>query len=630
MRRRLSFIWAIAALAAATMIFAPMAHVVRAETHGVVISAMYPGGGNTGATYTHDYIEIFNASDVPVDITGWTVQYSNPVSAHWQKTFLPEIMLLPGQYLLARQDDGPNGTVAPPADAQGSVGMQGDGSFKVTIVRSRLTIHGHSPMEDPSMQGKIEDFFGGGAANRWEGQAANPGTPLTWTQAWFRHDGGCQDTDNNHNDFYVATAYPNARSLQSPLSPCSGIGTTGTINSTGTISAGQQVSVTVTDADLPGSSVAISAAASNGDAEALTLNGSGGVFTGTFTVANAPGSAGNGSLEVQSGTITFTYVDALDGGGLTNQNRTDVTTVDAVGAIGTTGVISAPSSILSGGDYTVTVTDADLLDLTIHITITSDAGEQQVLPLGRVSAGVYSATFTTTDAAPTPNNGLIEGLAGDVLTARYNDQHDSSGSVNQSRTADTTINAPVVATDIELVVNGGLENGSTGWTFMAGAKRKCSANDCTFKLRPSAKAHQRGVMGPILAATETAAGDVVQISADVRTKKASKQRVVMLVVKYVDPAAGAAGNGKDKFKLFVEQATSGYETFSADFVLDGEINGGRVVVANTLSGGNLRVDDVSVILRPTGVRTPVDSAAVRSADGLLPVPAAPDAFRGGN
>jgi hypothetical protein len=732
--------WATVAIATVVMIFAPTAQADEPLKYGVVISAMYAGGGNTGATYTHDYIEIFNASDAPVDITDWSVQYSNPVSAHWQKTFLPPIVLLPGQYLLARQDDGPNGTVAPPADAQGSVGMQGDGSYKVTIVRSRLTIHDHSPFEDDAMDGKIEDFFGGGAANRWEGQAANNGFPTNWTQAWYRHDGGCQDTDNNNNDFYVGPAYPNARSLASPLNPCSGVGTTGTITSTETVTSGQQVTVTVNDADLPGSSVAINATASNGDTETLTLNGSSGSFSGMFTVGNAPANSGNGSIELQSGTITFTYVDALDSGGLTNQNRTDLTTVNAavltgttgtinstgaifsgqqvtvtvndidlagtsvgitavasngdtesltlnggsgvfsgmftvgnapansgngslelqsgtitftyvdaldgggltnqnrtdvttVNPIGTTGAIDAPASIEPGADYVITVTDADLTDPTINVTVTSDAGELQVVSVGMVSAGVYSTTFNTTDVVPTASNGTIEGRDGDVLTATYVDELDANGSQNQNRTATTDISATVVPDDdIELVVNGSLEDGKDGWTFSAGAKRKCNGfgdgSDCAFKLLPKSNAKQRGVMGPIFALHETAAGDVLEVSASIRTAKANRQRIVTVIIVYDDPTAGAANNGRDKFKLFVEQPTTGYQTFTENFILDGSARGGRVTVSNILAAGNLRVDDVSVWL--IGSTRRADTAETRSADGLLPLPAAPDNFRGSN
>lgn len=632
MRRRFSLIWAVAA---AVMIFAPMTNVAQATTHGVVISAMYPGGGNPGATYTHDYIEIFNASSSPVDITDWSVQYSNPVSAHWQKTFLPSLVLQPGQYLLARQDPGPHGTVTPPADAQGSSGMQGDGAFKVTIVRSRLTIHGHSPWEDASMTGRIEDFFGGGVANRWEGQAKS-GT-LDWTQAWFRHGGGCQDTDNNNNDFYSGTAYPNMRSLTTPLAPCfATTGTTGTISSTESIDSGQAVSVTVNDADIESGSVDISAVASNGDTETLTLNGSGGSFSGMFTVANAAANSGNGSLELQSGTITFTYVDALDGDGLTNQDRTDITTVNAVVTTGTTGTIDAPDDIAPGAQYSITVADADLNGPTVDVTVTSDAGELQVVTLDLLAAGLYSGTFNTTDVDPAPNNGVIEGRDGHTLTAAYTDELDANGSENQTRTAQTTITAsslPVV--DIELAVNGGFEDGGTGWKLKGiGVKVKCGAagdgSDCGLKLTPKGKAHQRGTMGPILATVESAAGDELDVSAAVRSKKAGQQRVVMVVVNYVDPTAGATGKGKDKFKLFIEEPTSGYETFSETFVLADTITNGRIVVANTLTAGKLRVDDVSVVLRTSGIETRAVETPPRAADGVLPPPAAPESFRGSN
>ncbi|MFZ1795449.1 MAG: lamin tail domain-containing protein, partial [Dokdonella sp.] len=43
----------------------------------VVISQVYGGGGNSGSTYTHDFIELFNAGSTAQDLTGWTVQYAS-------------------------------------------------------------------------------------------------------------------------------------------------------------------------------------------------------------------------------------------------------------------------------------------------------------------------------------------------------------------------------------------------------------------------------------------------------------------------------------------------------------------------------------------------------------------------
>ena len=43
----------------------------------VVISQVYGGGGNAGATYTHDFIELYNRGSSTVAIDGWSVQYAS-------------------------------------------------------------------------------------------------------------------------------------------------------------------------------------------------------------------------------------------------------------------------------------------------------------------------------------------------------------------------------------------------------------------------------------------------------------------------------------------------------------------------------------------------------------------------
>ena len=49
----------------------------------VVISQVYGGGGNSGATYTHDFIELFNRGTVAQDLTGWSVQYASATGTTW-------------------------------------------------------------------------------------------------------------------------------------------------------------------------------------------------------------------------------------------------------------------------------------------------------------------------------------------------------------------------------------------------------------------------------------------------------------------------------------------------------------------------------------------------------------------
>ena len=45
-----------------------------ADTQPLVISQVYGGGGNTGATYANDFIEVFNRGPSSVALTGLSLQ----------------------------------------------------------------------------------------------------------------------------------------------------------------------------------------------------------------------------------------------------------------------------------------------------------------------------------------------------------------------------------------------------------------------------------------------------------------------------------------------------------------------------------------------------------------------------
>jgi predicted extracellular nuclease len=72
-----------ALIAAALTLAVTQSKVADASTSGVVISAVYGRGGNTGATYTNDYIELFNAGTAPVSLNGWSVQYASATGTTW-------------------------------------------------------------------------------------------------------------------------------------------------------------------------------------------------------------------------------------------------------------------------------------------------------------------------------------------------------------------------------------------------------------------------------------------------------------------------------------------------------------------------------------------------------------------
>ena len=96
---------------------------VLAISPNVAISQVYGGGGNAGATFKNDYIELFNLGGAPVDLTGWTVQYASSAGTSWSKTILSGTIQAGGYYLI-QEAAGTGGTVSlPTPDVTGSIAM---------------------------------------------------------------------------------------------------------------------------------------------------------------------------------------------------------------------------------------------------------------------------------------------------------------------------------------------------------------------------------------------------------------------------------------------------------------------------------------------------------------------------
>jgi predicted extracellular nuclease len=209
--------------AAAVLGLLPLAAVTTTATAAhsdVVISEVYGGGGNSGATYTNDYIELFNRGDAAVSLDGWSVQYASAAGSTWQVTSLSGT-LAPGQAYLVRQAQGAGGTAPLPApDAVGTIAMSATAG-KVALVASSTGLSGTCPTDG------VLDFVGFGGANCFEGTGPTPG--LSNTTAASRDAAGCTDTDDNAADFSAITAFraDGPRNTASPLTPCDGEPPTG-------------------------------------------------------------------------------------------------------------------------------------------------------------------------------------------------------------------------------------------------------------------------------------------------------------------------------------------------------------------------------------------------------------------
>jgi hypothetical protein len=225
----------------------------------IVVSQVYGGGGNSLAPYTHDFIELFNRGASPASVAGWSVQYASATGSgnfganSGQITELPPTSLAPGQYLLIQESSNANvGAPLPTPDVvDGTPIFMSATAGKVALVNTTtpLGCNGSPNPCSPAALATIVDLVGYGGANFFEG--SQPTAPPSNTTAAIRVNGGCNETDDNGQDFSVGT--PTPRNFGSPLNPCGSTNAPVVATCGGAFTTAEGVSatrtVTATDAD---------------------------------------------------------------------------------------------------------------------------------------------------------------------------------------------------------------------------------------------------------------------------------------------------------------------------------------------------------------------------------------------
>jgi hypothetical protein len=182
----------------------------------VVVAEVFAAGGNGGAAYANDYVELFNRGSSAVVVDGWTLQYASASSATWQTTALSGTMPAGGRYLVQLASGGANGAALPAPDATGTSNLAVTGG-KVALVDDATSLSCGASPGSCSTAGSVEDLVGYGGAADYEGSGAAPAPSATTALA--RADGGCTDTDDNAADF--ATATPGPENSSATASVCS-------------------------------------------------------------------------------------------------------------------------------------------------------------------------------------------------------------------------------------------------------------------------------------------------------------------------------------------------------------------------------------------------------------------------
>lgn len=248
-----------------------------------LINEVYGGGGNSGATLTHDFVELVNPTSETISLDGYVVEYYGATGNRGNRCTLSG-SVAPGGHFLVQQAKGAGGTQAlPTPDATCGANMSGTkGSVQLV-----------------GPDGTVVDLVGYGAAAKAEGK---PTKALSNTTSAQR--GGLEDTDDNSADFVIGTPSPmNSASTPAPSTP-------GTPDQTG--SPTPSGSATPTAPETPAGQTSI--ADIQGTTDTSPMVGRTVTTTGVVTAAYPKG--GFNGLYIQTpgtGGVAKTPTDASDG-----------------------------------------------------------------------------------------------------------------------------------------------------------------------------------------------------------------------------------------------------------------------------------------------------------------------------
>ncbi|WML58593.1 lamin tail domain-containing protein [Neobacillus sp. PS2-9] len=365
------------------------------QANHVVISQVYGAGGNSGAVYTNDFIELYNPTDSDVILDGWSVQYSSSTGTGWSGTSLSGTIKSHGYYLIQEAagttvKDKPL-PLAP--DATGTIGM-GGGSGKVVLVKSQTAVSGQYPTG-------VVDFVGYGTGTvgyEGSGPTKTPTTTLSATRVPYANTtpakdlGNAWDTDDNANDFALVAPTPRntASPTEAPMVPVISLQPKGnniqyvkndtTTNLVGKADAAEAGStIKVYESASKGTEIGTGTAAANGSFD-INLNKS---VASVYVAATQTGLAESAAIQI----------DAAVASALVAQAKLSYVVTNGVGTLTGNATAAAANAVINvypnatatpaeklntqevkagtGGDFSVTINNAPD---TVYVTqITSSA-----------------------------------------------------------------------------------------------------------------------------------------------------------------------------------------------------------------------------------------------------------------
>jgi hypothetical protein len=178
----------------------------------VVISQVYTGGGQAGATYLKDFIELHNRWGSPVSLDNWTIHYSSATSSAWTKWVTLTGTIAPGGYYLVELGAaGSEGVPLPTPDITHNQNMALLAARVALVSDDTTVLSGACPSA-----ASLVDFVHYGATNCNE--TLPPPSPST-SQSLARTGNGCSWSGDSYVDFAIQA--PTPRNSSAPAALCS-------------------------------------------------------------------------------------------------------------------------------------------------------------------------------------------------------------------------------------------------------------------------------------------------------------------------------------------------------------------------------------------------------------------------
>ena len=194
---------------------------VQMTPPNVIITEVYGGGGNAGAPFKNDFIELYNTTNANIDLSGWSVQYYSATGTTAIVIAIPDGKIIPAKgYFLISSAGGDNGVDLPVPDASGTVNMSGTAGKVVLLTTAEaLTLTSATDINLIVGHAAFKDYvaYGTTATPVWGSSMANASNTTSASRKVIGEN--FSYTQNIGFDFEVVTPTPRNTGLTSVQNP---------------------------------------------------------------------------------------------------------------------------------------------------------------------------------------------------------------------------------------------------------------------------------------------------------------------------------------------------------------------------------------------------------------------------